>query len=720
MSLYPITVYDSEPSAFFRFSGGDASFLTDSAGPNDLRGVNLSFVDGGLIDANKDESLSFNGSAYAYRDDPSGDIAPKLGQTLEVWLRSRAASDMTLISYASDADNGYVLRFKSDRRIQAMWKVDGVFHKGQTSAASLDLGSIYHVVASLSNDGVVSIYLNAQDQSLAAPGKLSGSVGKLVLGGLSESFELFNGDLDEVAIYDRALSLSDVESHYSSATGGESGLDCECPTITYPNGGERISDRNIAVAWQRPKYRHTLDMPVSYELFFTDSFRAGQPIDWMQIASVPSTAKSFLWKVPLSAKSRRCRVGIRCRDYRGFAGDMSYSAADFSILARSILPPSLVSPVSGGSYRVFVPIVFDNEGIRSSQSQRSFYDIYYSSESNDTDWTPVASRLPVTREPFLWDVRELPPGSDYSLRVSLSDEDENSSLTVFVRGIAVAPSPISYFYIDTEPPKGELSIDNNTGYVSTSDVTVRLSAFDETTDVSKVRIREKQIDENGSYEIVKTGPDEEMANVKSWILSPGDGVKYIEAIFMDSAGNIVDENNNKAFFRRYTDNRNDLVTAVLGDNSSSSFTLWTAFSDGLNFSVHKDRSAEVTLDGPATSLAVLNDLLYIGIRDSDGLGVLQSYDRGSLETIYSFSEHDSSISNMEAFGGVLYIAQDNGSLWSFDGSTVANVSTFPNRINRLFSDGVALFIFVDHEDVVRVYDGSSFITSEVINANQQI
>ena len=717
---YSLTIYDSEPSAYYRFDGGDASSIEDVAGPNDLTGLNLSFSEDGLIVGDKNEGLVFDGSAYASRENPSSDVEPRLGQTLEAWISSSSASDMTIISHALDANNSFLLRFKSDRRVQAFWQIEGTYYKAQTTAALLELNTTYHIVATLAEDGSVSIYIDGQSRSTTSPGDFSGSVGSLLLGGASESTELFNGELDEVAVYRRELVATEVLDHYTAAQISEDDSDCQCPTIAYPNGGEKITSRNLDIRWDRPKYPHATNLAVAYELFYTDDYRPRGESNWFQIATVPSTAESFLWKIPLTVKSQNCRVAIRCRDYRGFAGDFSYSAKNFSVLAGGIKAPSISSPVPGSSYRVFVPIVFDNTGLRLTQSQRSFYDIYYSSSSNDIDWTPVTSKLAVTSEPFLWDVRELPPGDDYALRVALSDSNDNSSLTVFVRDFSVSPSPINYFYLDTSPPTGSVYIDGNTGFASSNDLSIRLEAFDEITEVAFVQLRETSVDEYGALTVSKSGPVETMSNVKSWILSDGDGEKRIEAVFSDSAGNTISSGSTEAFFRRYVSDDNDEISAITDEGSGSSYILWTAFYDGLSSRLFRNRSLAAPLDTKVTAMKVFGGKLYISFRDDDGLGILSVYDGASVSTVHSFSANDSSISDMEIYGSTLYLAQDNGSLWAFDGTSVVEVSQFDNRINKLFSDGVSLFVFVDHEDVVRIYDGSTFIISEVIDARQQI
>ena len=212
------------------------------------------------------------------------------------------------------------------------------------------------------------------------------------------------------------------------------------PTLTYPNGGESIFARSIPIQWDASAYDLQGTEPIWYEVLFTDSWDATRKVDWVQIASVPSTASSFLWNVPFPIRGNNCRLGIRARNSMGVRTDINISANNFNIQERSITTPVVVSPVNNESYHQYVPIILDHSAILGTYSQRAMYQIYYSSQSNDIDWTVLRENVVVGSDPFVWDVRELLPGADYSIKVILQDDRGNSSTAVYINNINIISS----------------------------------------------------------------------------------------------------------------------------------------------------------------------------------------------------------------------------------------------------------------------------------------
>ena len=55
----------------------------------------------------------------------------------------------------------------------------------------------------------------------------------------------------------------------------------------------------------------------------------------------------------------------------------------------------------------------------------------------------------------------------------------------------------------------------------------------------------------------------------------------------------------------------------------------------------------------------------------------------------------------------------NGSLYSYNGSTVSLVKTFASQVNRLYSDNSLLYIVPRNSKKVQIYDGKSFLEISV-------
>ena len=108
------------------------------------------------------------------------------------------------------------------------------------------------------------------------------------------------------------------------------------PTITYPNGREKIFTRTLTITWKAPVEPSPYFLPITYELYYTVDYNGDDSENWIQIASLPTHTSSFIWNIPFHIRSGRCRVGIRARDHRGYSSQLSISADNFTIQERNL------------------------------------------------------------------------------------------------------------------------------------------------------------------------------------------------------------------------------------------------------------------------------------------------------------------------------------------------------------------------------------------------
>lgn len=467
---------------------------------------------------------------------------------------------------------------------------------------------------------------------------------------------------------------------------------CECPTITYPNGGEVISDQTINIQWDISGLHGDISNDKNwYDLFFTDSYDPNSSNNWMQIASVPSNAESFVWSVPFPIKSSKCRIGIRCRNLHGAITDLSISADDFSISKKKISVPALVQPVSGQIYRQNLPIVFDHSAILGKVSQRSSYSIFYSSQKKSIDWTLISEGISIGKDRILIDISGWEPSDDYALKVILTDVDGSISKPAYINDIKVSSLP--YFILDSLPPISSLNIDNNTEFTNSRDVVLSLNSVDEATETKNVEIKEN----DSGYKSLFYN------DIITWKLSSEDGTKSLTGNFVDYAGNDSSKNTIFPIVTFY----NEEVTCIYKDSNDIYFTTKDAF--------FKGRSQQFTLPSEVTIFVKFKDVFYFGILKDDNKGSLYKESTSGLTEVYEFTDSDSRITAMASVGDDLYIGNQNGDLYKFNGTSVEFVSNRSNVITELLSDNVNLYVFVDNEDSVGIYDGSFFVSASVID-----
>lgn len=381
---------------------------------------------------------------------------------------------------------------------------------------------------------------------------------------------------------------------------------CNCPTIISPNGGELVVSRVLNITWYSPTPHDTDNQAVWYELFFTDKYESDKKIDWKQIAFVPAMNSSFNWKLPVGVHGDKCRLGIRCRDAKGAVSNIAVIGGDFSILIDRLASPTVVSPVSASVHRLSMSIVFDHGAILGNISQRAFYQVYYSSEALGIDWTPVNENIPFGSDIFIWDLRDLESSNDYHLKIILANEDGITSEPFFVDNLSILQ--MNYVILDSTPPKGRIETPNNLRFTRNKDIALRLTAFDETTDIVSVVLEQVDITPDPYTglvtETVDASGEQLFSEFMTWHLAGEDGEKVIQARFKDVAGNFFLDSELDKYFALFLENNAQTVTAITTQNG----IVWTAFSNGSDFSLFKDKEMVADLEGEATAIEVFDDI----------------------------------------------------------------------------------------------------------------
>lgn len=486
---------------------------------------------------------------------------------------------------------------------------------------------------------------------------------------------------------------------------------CNSPSIVYPNGGEKIIDRQVSIEWHAPNPSNTEDMPSWYEIFFTDSYDANRQVNWFMIAKVPATSSSFSWNIPFTVKGTRCRVSIRCVDHRGFKTERSISSGNFSIQDRKLDAPSILSPNSGESYRFVVPFVIDSSALEGFYSQRSFFEVSYKSDAKGIDWTTIEQNLKIGSPPFNWDIRDLPPSDDYSFKIVLIDNNDNTSVPIYIDNVRL--SSLDYFLLDTTPPTGRIKVIKNDEFTNKRDVTVEMSAFDETSGVQSVVLQQRE-----GGEVAKQQPEQPVSNVQTWHLSGDDGIKFIEAIFKDKAGNspqIITDSIDS--FRIFVSNANSEIADIVVVKDGDDWDVYTAFA-GSEPSIFLNKKIFSGLGHKPTSLAYFDHSVYVGVRENDYTGKLQKITSSGITTIETFGGENSYITAMVVFDENLYISLKNGKLYQFTGTSLFLQTEFSNSISGLSSNRSLLFIHLENSNDVSIFDGNTFISTGIVNVHK--
>jgi hypothetical protein len=202
----------------------------------------------------------------------------------------------------------------------------------------LDSGAItstgwYHVVGTY-DGSTAKIYLNGQlSNSAAFSGNIAGSTSDLVIGAYSNKSSFFRGIIDEVRIYDRALTSDEVQALYQNQLSWEAIVWVRLPYLA-ANGEENIwmyfSNPNASDAsdpdsvfffwdyfWQDPNasgrwevYRHTGDL---FTEFAWDAQNPGvvwltKPVDYRGVAAFTKGQISYPFELVFRYKVENATV----------------------------------------------------------------------------------------------------------------------------------------------------------------------------------------------------------------------------------------------------------------------------------------------------------------------------------------------------------------------------------------------------------------------------
>jgi len=189
---------------------------------NDVSGNNNhGTIHGGAVTTTGriNEGLSFDGiDDYVDLGNPSS-LQITGGLTISAWFRWETADNDYLVTKIGGAnDRGYDLSFNTaPARIEFRISSDGS-NLFSTGNQDISIGQTYHVVGVFNPSNYVRLYIDgalAQENTAGIPSGIFNSNADLNLGRHPSQAARFDGMLDDVRIYSRALSAAEILELYS-------------------------------------------------------------------------------------------------------------------------------------------------------------------------------------------------------------------------------------------------------------------------------------------------------------------------------------------------------------------------------------------------------------------------------------------------------------------------------------------------------------------------
>jgi len=342
----PATPVRSAPTglvAAYGFNEGLGTWLNDASGNgNDGAIAGATWTASGKFGG----ALSFDGinDWVTITDSDSLDLTN--GMTLEAWVKpTSSAAWRSVILKETTGGLAYSAYSHNDRNRPAGYVHIGGSDVSAAGTASLPLNSWSHLAVTY-NGSVLRIYVNgAQKASRSVGGALTASAGPLRLGGNSVWGEYFAGLIDEIRIYNRALSATEIQSDMNAAVAG----DTTAPIISSVTSSA-ITDNSATILWTT---NEPSDSVVEYGL--TTSYGSSTPLNTALVTS-HSTGLSGL------SAGTLYHYRVKSRD-----GAQNVAVSPDNVLTTSApdtTPPvvTLTSPQDYATLSAVIPITADASG----------------------------------------------------------------------------------------------------------------------------------------------------------------------------------------------------------------------------------------------------------------------------------------------------------------------------------------------------------------------
>ncbi len=232
--------------AAYGFDAGSGTTAADSSGKG-----NVGSISGPVWSAagRYGSALSFDGVNDWVTVADSNSLDLTAGMTLEAWVRPSALGGWRTVVF-KERTGGVVYGLYADQAGgRPLGEVFIGSERSATGTATLPLNAWTHL-ATTYDGSVLRLYVNGTlASSTAVTGAMAASTGVLHLGGNSVWGEWFAGLIDEVRVYDRALSGSEVQQDMATAVSGSPPPpDTQAPSA--PSGASAsASVGSVALSW---------------------------------------------------------------------------------------------------------------------------------------------------------------------------------------------------------------------------------------------------------------------------------------------------------------------------------------------------------------------------------------------------------------------------------------------------------------------------------------
>lgn len=212
-------ILSRDPAMYFRLNETSGLDAADYVG-NPLAGTigaGVTLGVDGLVSWDADKAMYFHGSANS-RIDLSSAPTPQLDMTAMAIIQPMddTSTNRAILSIQNGTKTLSFRQFGSGLIVAHH---DGsTLRRRSTNQGEWAVGDTVFVAAAISGGGTISIYVNAVERGAGTPGTLQANGN--VIGNNAGGNTPFDGAIDEVAVFNRALSADEIAHIYNSLSLG--------------------------------------------------------------------------------------------------------------------------------------------------------------------------------------------------------------------------------------------------------------------------------------------------------------------------------------------------------------------------------------------------------------------------------------------------------------------------------------------------------------------
>lgn len=487
--------------------------------------------------------------------------------------------------------------------------------------------------------------------------------------------------------------------------------------IIKPSGGEQFyPDQDILIEFQ------DINLPSGqyfFDLFITLDFNGDNSV-WDFIARLPIDTKTYTLKLNKDIYGENIRLATCGVSSAGLRSYKNVIAKSLTFKPRIIKDPIILNPVSNRIFSNLIDLIIENSYLGSIEKNNVRFYAYFSSNKLSILNSPIAERVDSSHSRITWNVSNLPNSDDYEILCYYADDFGNKSSDVSIKNINIINPGVCF--IDTEPPQASIRVNNNSEYISDTNVSFKLYAYDNITEVNGFIIKEIKIQNGAPVEIRKSEPRNYASNNYYNVLDQ-DGRTYLGALVQDIAGNRTDYslsyNSSLTFNINYFRLINFSIDNIdITSSDSNNIRAFFAISKNSNhYLIKKEnmttvvatfskRCISLKVNNNEVLMSLLNDLNSIEIVKFNGTEIVSIYNNGSRNT---------KCNTIEFYKNNYYLGCENGILYKLEGSTLSQVYDFKNPIGLIEkTKNNIMNIYLEIGTTVFSYDGQNIVESSII------